>query len=219
MTDSRNQNAIEVRGLRKSFGRTLVLRGLDFEVRWGEVVTIIGDNGSGKTTLLRVLATLSGFDAGSVRIGGLDVKRSGKAIRRAIGVVTHDPLLYDDLTARENLKFYSRMYGVERSDERIAEVVGQMGMLHRLDDRVRTLSHGMKKRISIARALLHAPRILIMDEPESGLDRDSLTMLDGVIESFKDSSRAVVMTTHNPERVAEISDRTEKLSRGQITHE
>ena len=156
--------AIDARGIGKSYGRTQVLRELDLQVPWGQTLTVLGPNGSGKTTLIKTLATLAKPDSGEVRIAGLSTRRSGARVRRAIGVVTHEPLLYDGLTGEENLRFFARMFALDRIDERIGEVAAQMGIIDRLDARTGTLSHGMRRRFSIARALLHSPRVLIMDE-------------------------------------------------------
>ena len=211
--------AVEIKGLSKAFGRTQVLRNLDLDVPWGQVLTILGQNGSGKTTLIKMLATLTRPDKGSVRIAGLDMERNGPSIRRVIGVVTHDPLLYDSLTAYENLKFYCRMFGLDRVEERIMMVAESMGMASRLHHRVGTLSHGMKKRFSIARSLLHGPRILLLDEPESGLDQEALAMLDEVITYQTDPPRTVLMTTHNLERALALGNRMAILSNGRIAYQ
>ena len=182
-------------------------------------MTILGPNGSGKTTLIKTLATLIRPDSGTVRIGGLEAKRSGQRIRRVIGVVTHDSLLYDDLTGYENLKFFARMFRLDKVEDRIAAVTKRMGMTDRLDQKVGTLSHGMKKRFSIARALLHDPLILIMDEPESGLDQEALSLLEKVIADRTDPYRTVLMTTHNLERGLALSDRMAIISRGRIAYQ
>ncbi len=218
-TDTPRGMAIQIKGLSKSFGRTTVLRGLDLEVPWGEVLTILGPNGSGKTTLIKILATLTKADSGEVRVAGATTTRSGQRVRRVIGVVTHDTLLYEDLTARENLKFFARMFSLDRIDERIGRAVERMGLSHRLDQKVRTLSHGMKKRFGIARALLHDPAILLMDEPESGLDQEALSLLNAVIADRAGPTRTVVMTTHNLERGLELGDRMAILSKGRIAHQ
>ena len=211
--------AIEVKGLTKSYGRTQALRGLDLKVRWGEVIAILGPNGSGKTTLIKALATLTRPDEGTIRIANLSTSRSGERIRRLIGVVTHDSLLYPDLTGYENLKFYARMFRLDSIDERVRRVTERMGMTPRLNQKVGTLSHGMQKRFSIARALLHDPLVLIMDEPESGLDQEALSLLDAVITDREMPARTVLITTHNLERGLALADRMVILSNGRIAHE
>ena len=211
--------AIEVKGLTKSYGRTQALRGLDLKVRWGEVIAILGPNGSGKTTLIKALATLTRPDEGTIRIADLSTSRSGERIRRLIGVVTHDSLLYPDLTGYENLKFYARMFRLDSIDERVRRVTERMGMTPRLNQKVGTLSHGMQKRFSIARALLHDPLVLIMDEPESGLDQEALSLLDAVITDREMPARTVLITTHNLERGLALADRMVILSNGRIAHE
>ena len=210
--------AIEVRGLTKAFGRTAVLRNLDLDLHWGEVLMILGPNGSGKTTLVKVLATLTRPDAGTVRVSGLDPARAGQSVRRIIGVVTHDTLLYDGLTGYENLKFFARMFSLPRVDERIETVAERLGISGRLHQRVGTLSHGMKKRFSIARALLHEPAILLMDEPESGLDQAALSMLKDLVSEGTSPSHAVLMTTHNVEYGLAVGHRMAILARGRIAY-
>ena len=211
--------AIEIKGLSKAFGRTAVLRGLDLEVPWGEVLTVLGPNGSGKTTLLNILATLTRPDAGSVRVAGADVVRLGPRARRITGVVTHEPMLYDQLTAHENLKFYARLFGLDRVEDRIASVAESLKVTARLGQRAGTLSHGMRKRLAIARALLHDPRVLLMDEPETGLDPSALEMLEAVISAPSHPGRAVVITTHNLERGVAFGHRLAILARGRIAHQ
>ena len=215
---SQRPPAIEARGLYKSYGRAGVLRGLDFDVPWGEVVVVLGSNGSGKTTLMRVLATLTRPDDGTVRVAGLDPYKLGRQVRSQVGVVTHDPLLYDELTGYENLRFVTRMFGLDRAGERIEAAAGRLGLSARLHQRVGTLSHGLKKRFTIARALLHDPKILLMDEPESGLDQESQTTLDTLIRDPAASFSSVLITTHSPERAAAMGDRVAILARGLIAH-
>ena len=207
-----------MRGVVKSFGRTRVLRGVDLDAPWGQTLSLVGANGSGKTTLLKILATLAKPDSGQILVGGLSLPRSGAAVRKRIGVVTHDPLLYDDLTGRENLRFYCRMFGVSDADERVESVTEMVGMRARLDQRIGLMSHGMKKRFSIARALLHDPPILLMDEPESGLDREAVGLLDAIISERSDRRRAVIMTTHDLERAARLGDALAVLSNGRVSY-
>lgn len=211
--------AIEVKGLGKAFGRALVLHDLDLEVPWGQVLTILGPNGVGKTTLIKILATLTKPDAGMVRVAGLRATDSGQVIRRVVGVLTHDNLLYDALTCYENLKFVARMYGLDRIDERIEGVAARMGLSARLHQRAGILSHGMRKRLSIARVILHDPAILLMDEPENGLDPEALEMLEEVISSSVASYRTVLMTTHNLERGLALGQRMVIMARGRIAHQ
>ena len=219
MTASVDQLAVRIRGLTKAFGRTPVLRGVDLEVPRGVVLSLLGPNGSGKTTLIRVLATLTRPDAGEVRICGVGLGRQGAHLRRAIGVVGHDPLLYDDLTARENLRFVCRMFDLDRADERVEKVADRMGMSADLDRKIGAMSHGMKKRFSIARALLHDPQVLLLDEPEAGLDQEALTLLDDVISQRSDSLGTVIMTTHNLERAVALGDRMAILAHGRVAYQ
>ena len=214
-----SQVAIRVRGLTKSFGRTSVLRGLDLEVRQGETLAIFGANGSGKTTLIKILATLTKPDAGDFWIGGFKAPPDAEGIRRSIGVVGHNTLLYDDLTAYENLKFYGRMFGLADVEDAIHSVVKRLGLTSRLHQRVRTLSHGLKKRFSLARALLHDPPILLMDEPETGLDQEALERLEETLSSGAAQRPTVLMTTHSLLWGLSIADSVAILSRGRISYQ
>ena len=218
MTDAEVQPAVRIRGLTKAFGRTPVLRGLDLDVPQGAVLSLLGPNGSGKTTLIRVLATLTRPDAGEVRICGVGLGRQSSRLRRSIGVVGHDPLLYDDLTARENLRFVCRMFDLDLPDERIENVTCRMGMTPDLDRKIGAMSHGMKKRFSIARALLNDPQVLLLDEPETGLDQEALALLDAVISHPLDSIRTVIMATHNLERAVALGDRIAVLANGRVAY-
>ncbi len=211
--------AIKIRGLRKAYGRTQVLRGLDMDVPWGQVVTVLGANGSGKSTLMRILSSVTRPDGGSTRIGGLDLAKNGTALRRTIGVVGHDPLLYNDMTGYENLKFFGRMFSLDRLEERIASGAERLAITPRLHQRVGTMSHGWRKRISIARALLHDPLLLLLDEPESGLDQSALDLLEGVIRDRSNKDRTIIMTTHNLERGLSFGDQVAILSRGVIAYQ
>lgn len=213
-----NPHAVQVRGLTKSFGRTPVLRGVDLDVPRGTVLSLLGPNGSGKTTLIRVLATLTRPDAGDIHVCGVGLGRDGARLRRAIGLVGHDPLLYDDLTARENLRFVCRMFSLDRADDRVERVTDLMGMSADLDRKIGAMSHGMKKRFSIARALLHDPQVLLLDEPETGLDQEALALLDEVISLRSDSTMTVIMTTHNLERAVALGDRIAVLARGRVAY-
>ena len=208
---------IEVRKLIKRFGLKTVLRGLDFQVEPGEFVALQGPNGAGKTTFLRILSSLSRPSLGSVKIAGYQLPEQAAAVRRRLGVVSHLPLLYGDLTADENLRFYGRMYGVPDLDARIAEVLEMVGLAARRRDLVRTFSRGMQQRLAIGRAVLHDPDVMLFDEPHTGLDQDASEMLDGVLREVAARGRTVVMTSHDLARIGDLASRFDVLSRGKIT--
>lgn len=207
---------IEVRSLVKRFGPKTVLRGLDFHVEAGEFVALLGPNGAGKTTFLRILASLSRQSLGEVKIAGFSLPQHSAAVRRRLGVVSHLPLLYGDLSAEENLRFYGRMYAVPALDERIAQVLELVGLTARRRDLVRTFSRGMQQRLAIGRAVLHDPEVLLLDEPHTGLDQDACIMLDGVLRQVAVRGRTVVMTSHDLARAQDLAMRFDVLSRGRI---
>ena len=212
-------SAIHTQGLTKHYGNRPVLRDIDLELPWGEVLSLFGPNGAGKTTLVRLLAGLARPTDGSIRIAGLNPERRGIDVRRLLGVVTHQTFLYDELTARENLRFYARMYGLDSADERIEEVSATLGSTSYLDARVRTLSNGMQKRVSLARAVLHRPRLLIFDEPEAGLDQEALELVQALLEAHRAVGGSAVVTTHNVERGLSIADRVIILANGRISYD
>lgn len=191
---------IQVKGLVKSFGAQFALRGIDLEIASGESVTLVGPNGAGKTTMLRILAGLSQPTQGQVSIAGVDVSGASDDARRAIGFLSHQPLLYEDLSAEENLAFYGRMYNVGGLARRIDQLLVQVGLAHRRSSLVRTFSRGMKQRLAIARALVHDPSVLLLDEPFSGLDQQAKEMLVGLLHEMGLGSRTVVLTTHDLEQ-------------------
>lgn len=207
---------IEVRKLVKRFGLKTVLRGLDFQAQAGEFVALLGPNGAGKTTFLRILASLSRPSLGEVKIAGYRLPDQATAVRRRLGVVSHLPLLYGDLTAEENLKFYGRMYAVSELGKRIAEVLELVGLAARRRDLVRTFSRGMQQRLAIGRAMLHDPEVMLFDEPHTGLDQEACSMLDGVLREVAARGRTVVMTSHDLARTAELASRFDVLSGGLI---
>lgn len=207
---------IVVNKLVKRFGLKTVLRGVDFEVRPGEFVALLGPNGAGKTTFLRILASLSRPSLGEVNIAGFRLPGEAAQVRARLGVVSHLPLLYGDLTAEENLRFYARMYGITNYESRITEVLEMVGLNHRRRDLVRTYSRGMQQRLAIGRAVLHDPQIMLFDEPYTGLDQDACSMLDGVLKTVAAQGRTVVMTSHDLARAEELATRFDILSRGII---
>jgi heme exporter protein A len=207
---------IEVNGLVKAFGLKAVLRGLDFQVDEGEFVALLGPNGAGKTTFIRILACLSRPSGGEVLIDGLHLPDEAGAVRRRLGVVAHQSLLYGDLTAEENLRFFARMYGLDGVGTRITDVLKIVGLTLARRELVRTFSRGMQQRLSIARALLHDPSLLLFDEPFTGLDQDASAMLDRLLSEIASQGRTVVMTSHDLERSARLASRIDILSKGKI---
>jgi heme exporter protein A len=210
---------IDARGLAKSFDDHVVLRGMDLHVVSGKCLALVGPNGAGKTTLLRILATLSKPTAGSVRIAGIDLADGAAEIRQKIGFLSHQPLLYGDLSAQENLRFYGRMYDVANLHERISSMLRQVGLERNRHDLVRTFSRGMKQRLAIARALLHDPPVLLLDEPYTGLDQQATGILDAVLRDVGPSSRAALLTTHDLEHGLSVSHRVAVLVNGKIAYE
>ena len=207
---------IQVQGLVKRFGPKVVLRKLDFQVDNGEFVALLGPDGAGKTTFLRILSTLSRPTIGKVRVAGNLLPGQATAVRKRLGVVSHLPLLYGNLSAEENLRFYGMLYSVSDLKNRITEVLELVGLINRRKDLVRTFSRGMQQRLAIGRAVLHYPEILLLDEPHTGLDQDACEMLDEVLRQVGARGRTVVMTSHDMARAANLASRFDVLSRGRI---
>ncbi|OQY28793.1 MAG: heme ABC exporter ATP-binding protein CcmA [Anaerolineaceae bacterium 4572_5.2] len=207
---------IHVKKLVKRFGLKTVLKGMDFSVEEGEFVALIGPNGAGKSTFLRILASLTRPTMGAVGVAGFELPKDAADVRRQLGVVSHLPLLYVDLTATENLTFYGRMYNLPDVDARTGEVLEMVGLAARQDDLVRTYSRGMQQRLAIGRAVLHDPSVMLFDEPYTGLDQDASSMLDDVLRTVAARGRTVVMTSHDLARTEDLATRFDVLSRGKI---
>ncbi len=207
---------IEVKKLVKRFGLKPILRGVDFKVQPGEFVALLGPNGAGKTTFLRILACLSRPSMGIVNIAGHKLPDEAAQVRAKLGVVSHLPLLYPELTAEENLLFYARMYGITSYRSRVTEVLEMVGLEDRRKDLVRTFSRGMQQRLAIGRAVLHDPEVMLFDEPYTGLDQDASEMLDDILRSVAAQGRTVVMTSHDLLRAEGLATRFDVLSRGVI---
>lgn len=208
---------ITVKKLVKRFGLKTVLRGVDFDVQPGEFVALLGPNGAGKTTFLRILASLSRPSLGEVNIAGYKLPSQAAQVRARLGVVSHLPLLYGDLTADENLRFYARMYNIPDYELRVSEVLEMVGLDARRRDLVRTFSRGMQQRLAIGRAVLHDPDVVLFDEPYTGLDQDASSMLDDVLRTVAAKGRTVVMTSHDLARAEDLATRFDILSRGVIS--
>lgn len=212
---------IEVAGLSKVYGLRPALHAVSFNVARGEFVALLGANGSGKSTLLRLLSGLSRASAGTIRIGGWEMPGEAMALRAQIGLVAHEALLYENLTARENLAFFGRLYGIEASEcrRRSEALLHQVDLTSRADALLRTFSRGMKQRLSIARALLHEPAVLLMDEPYTGLDQTAGETLDDILRSAREAGRTIILSTHQLERLSAEADRAVILSRGRVRHD
>jgi heme exporter protein A len=212
---------IETRALVKAFGLLPVLRKLDLSITRGEFVALLGPNGAGKSTLLRLLAGLSRPTSGVILIGGWELPREAMAVRAQIGMVSHKPLLYENLSARENLQFFARLYNLPGADaeRQISDLLARVGLAKRAHDLVRTFSRGMQQRLSIARALLHNPAVLLFDEPYTGLDQDASLVLDGLLRAAHTEGRTIVMSTHQLDRAAALASRVIILSRGGVGYD
>jgi heme exporter protein A len=213
--ESESSPEIVVEGLTKAFGRRDVLRDVSFTVERGGFLVLFGPNGAGKTTTLRILATLLASSSGTVRIAGRDLRDDPMPVRRSIGLISHSPLLYRDLTAYENLRFYADMYGIDDRERRITDLLDRVELSHRRYDVVGTFSKGMLQRLAIARALLHRPRVLLLDEPHSGLDPHAVDILDGLLAEVRDE-HTFVMVTHHIQKGLELASQVLILDGGRV---
>ena len=209
---------IHVHDVTKNFGSMTVLDNVNFSVKGGEFLTIVGPNGAGKTTLIKIMATLVNATGGTVEIGGFNVKKSPEKVRGIIGVISHNTYLYNELTAGENLKFFGKMYAIPDSDKRVDEVLGETGLSDRKHDRVGTFSRGMKQRLSIARAILHNPLVLLLDEPYTGLDQQASASLESVLNSLTGSGITTIMISHDLKRGLALADQVMILASGTVTY-
>lgn len=210
---------IQVSGLYKRYGRKSVLRGVELEVAAGQVMALLGDNGAGKSTLLRIISGLAKADRGDVMLDGHSLKSVGHELRRYIGLVSHAPLLYDSLSAGENLAFFAAMYDIQQPAARVATILHDVDLWARRRDPVRTFSRGMLQRLAIGRAILHNPPVLLLDEPDTGLDQGSAEMLHKLIRSLGADNRAILLSTHNLDRAVEWTDSVSLLVGGKIVYQ
>ena len=210
------QPRVRATGLTKRYGVRAVLRGVDLEIPTGQTVVMFGPNGAGKTTLLRVLSTLTRPAKGSLVIDGLNGEHDAIEVRSRIGVLAHQPYVYDSLTGRENLQFFARMFEVPDPVARIDELLDTVELRERGDDRVGTYSRGMLQRIALARAILHRPTVLLLDEPDTGLDPASIRLLEGVLYAHAEGGGSTLMTTHDLGFGLRSADRVVVLAGGRI---
>ncbi|NQV30578.1 MAG: heme ABC exporter ATP-binding protein CcmA [Candidatus Marinimicrobia bacterium] len=197
--------ALQIDNVSKDFGRIIALRGITFSVAPGEFVSILGRNGAGKTTLLNIISGVSKPSEGSVQLFGSDP--SDRQNKAKLAVISHEMFLYENLTAVENLEYYSRIYNVPDASQRIDQVLRDIELTHRRFDLVSTYSRGMSQRLTIARALLHEPAMLLLDEPFTGLDQHAIGMLIDLLKKQREMGRTILLTTHDLHTAKELSDR------------
>ena len=203
---------LTVRGVEKRFGAVAALRGVDLELPRGGALAILGPNGAGKTTLLRIMAGLSHPTAGTLELAGQKTPRAG------VGYLGHATLLYPELTARENLIFAGRLHRVARPSERADVLLGEEGLAEVAHRRAGTFSRGMSQRLSIARARVHDPALLLLDEPYTGLDRRAADRLTGHLSRLRDAGHGLVLVTHDVRQASELADSVVILVRGRVAY-
>ena len=210
-------NAVVFRDVSVRRSGLAILEHVNATVPQGSCTVIVGPNGAGKTTLLRMLATLSRPTEGAITLAGIDVKEEPERVREAIGLISHNPMLYPDLTAEENLLLYAKLYGVSDPQKRVIELLDAVGLKHRRLDRVRTFSRGMTQRVSIARALVNDPSVVLLDEPYSGLDPHAMHIFDELIASVREN-RTFVMVSHDLDKGLALASHVLVLARGRVVH-
>ena len=208
--------AIDVKGLSKTFGRTSALQHVDLQLGWGEVLALFGHNGAGKTTLIRTLCTLAHPDKGSVRIGGFDSVKHAPQVRSMVGYVGHHPLLYDEMSAIENLNFYAKLYRLDDTAQRIDLALDEVGATSFAGRQVRTLSNGMRKRVAIARAFVNKPRIILADEPTGNLDSNTGQEIINYMKSLQQEMGTTIITVTHDDKMLTAADRMAWIRDGQM---
>ena len=208
--------AVRAEGLVKAFGDRKALGGVSFELPAGSFLSIFGPNGAGKTTLLRILSTLSRPSAGKLSVLGIDALENPGDLRARIGLISHKPMVYGDLSASENLEFFARLYGTPDKG-RIRELLQLVELDHRRNDAARTFSRGMTQRLSIARALVNDPDLVLLDEPYSGLDPHAMHIFDELIASVRED-RTFVMVSHDLDKGLALASHVLVLARGRVVH-
>ncbi|HTL80381.1 MAG TPA: ABC transporter ATP-binding protein [Bacteroidia bacterium] len=209
---------IEVQDLRKTYDKNVALNGISFSIKDGEFYGLLGPNGAGKTTTISIISTILKPDSGKIMINGMDLSSNNIASKKIIGVVPQEIALYDKLTAQQNLEFWGSLYNVEKSllNKRIDETLDLLGLADRKNDKIKDYSGGMKRRINIASALLHEPKILFMDEPTVGIDPQSRNLIFEVVEKLHKKGMTIVYTTHYMEEAERFCDRIGIIDKGEI---
>jgi len=211
--------AVEVQGIAKRYGAQIALDSLDLCLDRNERLAVLGPNGAGKTTLIDVLATLVRPSDGTLRVMGYDSADAPDEVRRRIGVVAHQTYLYEELSARENLLFYGRLYGVQDLEARVETLLKLVDIFPRRHEPIANLSRGMQQRVALARALVHDPDVLLLDEPDTGLDQAHLDLLASLVQGRAIPARTVILTTHNLDRALELCGRVAVLAQGRLVYQ
>ena len=207
---------IEINQLIKRAGDKIILRGLNLSIQEGETVAILGPNGAGKSTLLKVLATLIRPTTGEIKINNMDLKKNLGDIKKVTGYLPHSSLLYDQFTPYENLILYGKLYGVKNVEAVAKDLVNEVGLSYFLHEPVKSFSRGMIQRIAIARAIIHSPKILLLDEPHTGLDQGATKILNNIIMKMKNKKTTTIMVTHDFHQAIEVCDRVIIIKNGLI---
>ena len=219
MNSVRPTPAVKIEKVEKWFGRTSALRNINLTVQPGEFMVFLGRNGAGKSTLLRVIARIIRPNSGKVEVCGVDIQRQPEAGRERLGFVAHSTFLYRHLTARENLIFFARLYRLPKAEHRIQETLNWVGLERNADRQIQGFSRGMQQRLAIARATLHNPDILLLDEPFSGLDLEASELLAEWLREYVGRGKTVLMATHDLEQGLDGAHRWEIVDQGKIVEE
>ncbi len=210
--------AVEAHGISKTYGHFPALRSIDLTVPQGVSATLFGRNGAGKTTFLKIAATLAKPSNGTLSIYGFDIEQKPEEVRRSIGLLSHNTYVYRDLTPRENLTFFSKLYGLEQTPDSIDGLIQRVGLHRRRNDAVRSFSRGLLQRVGLARVMLHNPRVLLLDEPYTGLDANAVEILNRMLDQAVTEGRTVILTTHDIELGLRGATYAHIIDRGKIVH-
>jgi len=208
--------ALEAEDIRKTFGHFSALAGVTLNVKRGEFLALFGRNGAGKTTFLKIAATLVRYTHGKLRVQGIDIHDEPERARRHIGFLSHNTYLYRDLSPVENLRFFSRLYGMPDSEERILSLIDRVGLRRRATDPVRAFSRGLHQRLGIARVMLHDPSIILLDEPYTGLDANAVEILNQILDQAAAAGKTIILTTHDLEQGLRSATRAVIIDKGKI---
>jgi heme exporter protein A len=215
-TEKNNTAFITIEDLKRNYDGVEALRGINLTLNRGDFLTIFGPNGAGKTTLIRIISTLLPPSSGDIKVSGYDMDNHPAEFRKTLGIISHQTLLYHDMTAKENLEFYAGLYGIRDTNKRIEDILKLMGLYERRDSRVSKFSRGMQQRLTIARALINDPSLILLDEPYNGLDQHASALLSDQLIKLHDRKRTIIMVTHNLIRGMEVATKVGILVKGRM---